>query len=84
MNNDEKKALALAAADFLVSNQLALLRLTSIDSRITLSIPTVEDITEEDLTQILSNKFSSDSVTFEFDYIKKPAANGTTIIYINK
>lgn len=84
MNNDEKKALALVAVDFLISNQLSLLRLTLTDSKITLSVPTVKDITEEDLIQILSNKFSLDSVTLDFEYINRASANGTTIIYINR
>lgn len=83
MNDGEKKALALAAADFLISNQLSLLRLAASDADTTLSIPTVEGITEEDLTQILSEKFSSDA-KLDFEYIKKPASNGTTIIHIKK
>ena len=84
MNDEEKKALALAAAEFLITNQLTLLRLTASDSNTTLSIPTVNGINEEDLTQILSDKFSTDSYVFEFEYIKPTAANGTTIIHINK
>lgn len=84
MNDEEKKALALAATDCLISNQLTLLRLTSADGSTTLPIPTVNGINEEDLKQILSKKFSPNSYTFEFEYIESIAANGTTIIHINK
>ena len=84
MNDEEKKVLSLSAADFLISNQLALLRLTASDGDTTLSIPTVKGINENDLRQILSNKFSPDSYTFEFEYIESNAANGTTIIRISK
>lgn len=84
MNNDEKKALALAAADFLITNQLTLLRLTATDGKITLSVPTVAGIGEEDLKQLLSDKFTKDSYALDFEYIKSTAANGTTIIHINK
>lgn len=84
MNDEEKKGLALAATDFLISNQVTLLRLTATDGDTTLSIPTVNGINEDDLRQILSDKFSPDSYTFEFDYIESTAANGTTIIRISK
>lgn len=84
MNNDEKKALALAAADFLIANQLTLLRLTNRNDNIILSFPTVNGIDEEDLRKILNDKFSSDLYTFNFDYINLNAANGITIIHINK
>lgn len=84
MNDEEKKGLALAAADFLISNQLTLLRLTATDGDITLSIPTANGINEEDLRQILNDKFSPNLYTFEFEYIESTAANGTTIIRISK
>lgn len=84
MNDEEKKALALAAADFLITNQLTLLRLTATDGKITLSIPTVAGIGEEDLKKLLSNKFTNDLYAFDFEYIKSTATNGTTIIHINK
>ena len=84
MNNDEQRALALAAADFLITNQLTLLRLTDRKDNMTLSIPTVNGIDEKDLKQILNDKFSPLTHSFTFEYFKPNAANGTTIIHINK
>lgn len=84
--SEQQRDLELAAAEFLISNQLNLLRLTGSgndNGLTTLSIPTVEGITEADLLQILNNKFSS-PVSTDFEYIKRPSANGTTIIHISK
>ena len=84
MNSEEKKTIALAAADFLITNQLTLLRLTDKADNMTLCIPSANGINEEDLKEILRNKLPTDNFNFKFEYIGSTAANGTTIIHINK
>ncbi len=82
MRNNQQSS--YAAAEFIINYKLFLLRLIGNTSNfINFSMPTVKGVSEEDLLKILNSKFPS-LKSVRFEYIDKPTANGTTIVYIEK
>ena len=80
-----KNEKAIAAMDSLISNQLNIINLTGKKDNITLSVPTVDTISEDTLLKILKSKFSNHSeVGFSFSHFISTAANPITIIQIQK
>lgn len=86
-NNEKARALNLAAAEHLLTEQATLvvkLLGKDKDDKITLVLPIPNHVDKVDLEQILNRLFPSNSYTFEFEYIDSKAVNGYFLIHFRK